>query len=816
MNHIWSIIDKHEPVLEMEVRQYIESVVESALKEGSDEDVGRILSSFLSEEESFDIISAMHVQKIAREIESTSIKSNDMPPRLHSEELHTLTSAPETSFTPPTVDYFQKLYSSEPTEASRSKPTSKSHRKERAGRTKNKINVCPNTELVNDDHASAWTICQQSNRNWGGRGHGGRGVRLSGNNFECIHLPSVSLSYEGNELLVDSTMDIVRGHRYALLGRNGVGKSTLLKQLEAGSIPGMPRGMVIRIVKQQVDGRNDQTSLASLVEADEYRTALLKEEYRVEKELDGGIDLERNAQRIGDISAELLAIDAENAEERALTMLKGLSFTEAMIHGPTINLSGGWRMRLALAQALFTPYSDLLLLDECTNHLDLQGMAWLEKFLTTEQIGNPLTLICVSHDRSFLDNVCTDVIVMEHKRLTYHVGNYSDYQQKMQEKRARECQILDASERQRAKALTFVEKQQQESKKSSDPNKQRQAKMIKDKKLDRIGNYREDGKRFKLNSLKKLSEEFVRLPQKVSVEIDESVVKLRFPDPVWPPSITEGSPLVQMKDVNFSYNFSKTKTNGKNDSPLLLCNLTLDITQNTKAAIVGANGCGKTTLCNLLVGDINTRVRGTIWRHPTIRIGHITQYSVEEMNKFSHLTLLQYAKENLSGDALSAAIAKASGNVRQYLGAFGLGGSHATRLISALSGGERMRLCFATALANAPHLLLLDESSNHIDMETLDSLSAALRAFRGAVVVVSHNQSFLSGFCNELWSFSENETGKVNISHDDAESFDELFSRYRERIFSSSVSACVVKERHSMAKKSAKQSANASRSAALL
>jgi ATPase subunit of ABC transporter with duplicated ATPase domains len=573
--------------------------------------------------------------------------------------------------------------------------------------------------------------------------------------------------------------------------------------------------MVIRTVKQQLDGRNDQTSLESLVEADEYRTALLKEQDHVERELDSGIDLERNAQRIGDISAELLAIDAENSEKRALTILKGLLFTEAMIHGPTINLSGGWRMRLALAQALFTPYSDLILLDECTNHLDLQGMAWLEKFLTMEQIGNPLTLICVSHDRSFLDNVCTDVIVMEHKRLTYHVGNYSDYQQKMQEKRARECQILDASERQRAKALVFVEKQQQQSKKSSDPNKQRQAKMIKDKKLDRIGNYREDGKRFKLNSLKKLSEDFVRLPQKVSVDIDESVVKLRFPNPVWPPSISEGSPLVQMKDVNFSHNFPKT--NGKNDSPLLLCNITIDITQNTKAAIVGANGCGKTTLCKLLVGDIDdARVRGTIWRHPTIRIGHITQYSVEEMNRFSHLTLLQYAKENLSGDALSAVLAKASGNFRQYLGAFGLGGSHATRLISALSGGERMRLCFASVLANAPHLLLLDESTNHIDMETLDSLSAALRAFRGAVVVVSHNQSFLSGFCNELWSFSEHETGKVNISHDDAESFDELFSRYRKRILTSSVSACVVKERHSMAKKAAKQSANASRSAALL
>ncbi|KAL3775725.1 hypothetical protein ACHAW5_002937 [Stephanodiscus triporus] len=808
MNHIRSIINNHEPALEEEVRQYIESLVESAVEDGSVDDVGPIISAFLSEDESYNVISSIQLQKISRGIESASIEPNDTPPH-HSEEQYSFTSSQEHI-----VDELQTRHS-EPTGASQSKPTSK--HKKRAGRNnKSKIDTRNNSELVNDDHQSAWAECKQSDQNWGGRGRGGRGIRLSGNNFECIHLPSVSLTYEGNELLVDSTMDIVRGHRYALLGRNGVGKSTLLRQLEAGSIPGMPRGMVIRMVKQQVDGRNDQTSLESLVEADEYRTALLEEQEHVERNLDSGVDLEQNAHRLGEISEELNAIDSENAEARAITILEGLSFTHDMIHGPTINLSGGWRMRLALAQALFAPYSDLLLLDECTNHLDLQGMAWLENFLTMERVGNPLTIICVSHDRSFLDNVCTDVIVMEHKRLTYHVGNYSDYQRKIQEKRARECQILDASERQREKALVFVKKQLQQSKKSSDPNKQRQAKMIKEKKLDRIGNYREDGKRYKLNSLKKLDEEFVRLPQKVYVEIDEPVVKLRLPSPVWPPSIMQGSPIIQMKDVNFSYEFAKKTC--KNDSSYLLRNVTLDVTQNTKAAIVGVNGCGKTTLCQLLTGDIDdARVQGTVWRHPNLRIGHITQYSVEEMNKFSHLTLLQYAEEKLLvGDASKCVIAKASGNVRQYLGAFGLGGSHATRLISALSGGERMRLCFATVLSNAPHLLILDESSNHIDMETLDSLSTALRAFLGAVVVVSHNQSFLSGFCNELWSFSEHGTGKVNISRDDAESFDELFSRYRRHILSSSVSAGVVKERHSMAKRAAKQSANASRRAAFL
>jgi ATP-binding cassette subfamily F protein 3 len=184
--------------------------------------------------------------------------------------------------------------------------------------------------------------------------------------------------------------------------------------------------------------------------------------------------------------AELDAIDADGAEDRALEILKGLSFTSDMILGPTTSLSGGWRMRLALAQALFVPHSDLILLDECTNHLDLQGMDWLIHYLTTQ---SNKTAMVVSHDRTFLDAICTDIVVMEHQRLSHHVGNYSEYQRQVQDKSAREAQILDASERQRTKAMAFVQKQA--NKKSSDPNKQRQAKMIKEKKLDRIGNYRE-------------------------------------------------------------------------------------------------------------------------------------------------------------------------------------------------------------------------------------------------------------------------------------------------------------------------------------
>ena len=170
---------------------------------------------------------------------------------------------------------------------------------------------------------------------------------------------------------------------------------------------------------------------------------------------------------------------------------------------------------------------------------------------------------------------------------------------------------------------------------------------------------------------------------------------------------------------------------------------------------------------------------GEFWRHANIRVGHVTQYSVEELERdHASKTVVEYAEERLkSGKASASIVAKHAGNVRQYLGAFGLGGRHALQSISKLSGGERMRLCFATVLAEEPHLLVMDESTNHVDIETLDSMSRALHAYEGSVLMVSHNQGFLSGFCTELWVIEDG--GRLTVSHSDTDSFDEIFSQYR-------------------------------------
>ena len=705
---------------------------------------------------------------------------------------------------------------------------------------------------MNDiDIDEEWRQCQQQEDVWGGRGRGGRGAYANqtnsrdGNN---IRLYGVSLSLPNGTELLDSTqtqMVIQKGHRYGLIGRNGVGKSTLLKHLATHAIPGIPHNMRILYVQQQQQQQQQEESkrlnpaneriesisaIDALIQSDRYRNKLLQEQGVIEATLeqdehDTTMDIEQVMERLSIIESELDSIQSDTAHERAMNILKGLQFTKDMMHGPMTNLSGGWRMRLSIARALFITSYDLVLLDEVTNHLDLAGLDWLIQYINQSNI----TMILVSHDKFFLDAVCTDMMVMEHYTLTYHVGNYTMYEQQVQEKTTREAQIVDAAERQRTKAIEFIQRQQSNHTKSSDPNKQRQAKMIRDKKLDRIGNYREDGKRYKLRSLKTLDEKSCRLAQKVLVEIDEQpLVQLRFPNPIWSPSIGRTDDIIRFENLSLHYNRSTNADDTEHRTRRILDDVTVSIQRESKIALVGINGCGKTTLIKLLArsGPKNDTTNnnettaiccsGTLWIHPTIRIGHVSQYSVEEMEIYAQMTVLDYAEQYLmTGRAAADIVNKASHNVRQYLGGFGLGGKHAMQLIGKLSGGERMRLCFAKVLADNPNVLLLDESTNHCDMQLLESLAGALNHFTGAVVMVSHNQSFLSGFCNELWVL---ENGHITVNHSDTISFDEIFSQYRNSVTNGTTKSLVNQRRQktALAKIATNQRAGTNQNVALL
>lgn len=402
MEEIRNALRDHTPALEAEVTEYLESLVASAIQDEEDVDaVTSTLEEFLSLEECKEIASLFPNNDSDKEPEK---HESPVQPKFVSSSFMTGLK-PSDPAEDPASDVPHKESDDNNSKTKKNKRKERRFQKRKGRALKEVLQIKEDKELI-DDHATAWQECQDEGRLWGGRGHGGRGVRYTGDNLQNIHLPSVSLQFQGNELLVDSPMDILQGHRYGLIGRNGIGKSTLLRQLAGGAIPGMPRNMRILLVHQQIQGRSDQTTLEALVEADTDRLLLLQEQEMIEKNLEAGIGLEQNAERLGDVVAELDAIDADSAQDRALEILQGLSFTEEMIHGPTESLSGGWRMRLALAQALFVKHSDLILLDECTNHLDLHGMDWLTRYVTQK---SEHTLMLVSHDRAFLDAVCTDV-----------------------------------------------------------------------------------------------------------------------------------------------------------------------------------------------------------------------------------------------------------------------------------------------------------------------------------------------------------------------------------------------------------------------
>jgi ATPase subunit of ABC transporter with duplicated ATPase domains len=840
-NSIRVILERH--ALDAETMDYLESFLQDAAADMEENGIVEMLEQFVSDSDD--------CEKIVSLIKSQQQKQQQQK----KQEIPLTTGRSITNITPPTLPstvpqngnpFVVALQESD--EKSHSLKSHKELRKEKRKKSKlqnrtlqqqpDSVSGSDNSKqqdhdipadldadlLELNDHASAWQDTRATGQLWGGRGKGGRGVRYTdGDQRDTLYLPDVTLQFQHRLLLEDTSISLVKGHRYGVLGRNGVGKSVLFRALAKHYIPGLPHSYRILLVNQQLPG-SDETPLQVVLQADVEREENRRQQVQIETELEQGVDVTENAEKLEQLMLDWDAMDGDGAENRAVSILKGLGFSKSMIHETsTSNLSGGWRMRLSLARALFLQRTiDLLLLDEVSNHLDLHGMLWLQDYLGSK--CNDLTMMIVSHDRDFLGAVTTDMMVMNHQKLTYHPGNYWEYVRQMEERTAMQSNKLEAAEKQLQKALEFVQKNQASSKKGVDPNKQRQAKMVKDKKLDRIGMFREDGHKFKNFSLKQMDAKSVRLGEHVHIEADERVVPMKFPDPSWPPSLNDAkSPLITLDNVSFRYS-----AGGDGD---LLHDLTLQIDRGSKIALVGKNGSGKSTLVKLITGELGggsdeSKTLGKIWRHANVRIGHVSQYSVEELEQYGGMTVVEYAKEYLSIKTASAkAVAAATGrgygggNIRQYLGAFGLGSDkYAHRQIKTLSGGERMRLCFCTVMADEPHVLVLDESSNHLDLETLDSLAEALKEFQGAVLMVSHNQGFLRIFANTLWIC---ESGQVQALYSDAEgltnsTFDDLFSEYRSHVMGGASRSNARRTQAEMAKRAGKQSSGATSRTALL
>lgn len=587
------------------------------------------------------------------------------------------------------------------------------------------------------------------------------------------------LIVDGTMLVSETTLSLLKGHKYGLVGRNGVGKSILLSQLASGAIPRASGSRVALVAQEELPGF--ETVLERILSGDERRTRLIAELEGLEATIDPGPDV---AARVVATTEELERIGGFEAEERAADLAKGIGFAVGDLQRPVSELSGGWRMRLSVARALFAD-PDVLLLDEVTNHLDFEALFWLQKHLAAAPAET--TVVVVSHDAHFLDQVITDVAYLSCEGLHCVRGNYSVFEEQTDQQRARQENLVRKRQTQEENAKRSID-----AARSSGDDKLARVSKQWEAKMQRIGLHREDGKRYKLFSTKSMGQKWAQQPQRVAKLRNDAV--LRFKLPTLDPAPAGDEELVVLQGACFAYGHvlgsqgsqpeARSSKGGKGRRQAMpappgaaLWNVSLSISGGTRCAVVGQNGAGKSTLLRLISGDLQPAEPCTVRRRQHAVIANVTQHHLEALESFLDLSPAAYLRLR-KGDLL-----RNEREARTYLGRFGLPGRFALTPLAQLSGGLRTRLVLAEALLLPvpPTLLLFDEPTNHLDFESIEALALGLELFEGAVVVVSHNVSFLSTVCDELW-IVRNQGVEVLKETVGGDGFPEHFARYADQV----------------------------------
>ncbi|KAM3553489.1 hypothetical protein ARSEF4850_006897 [Beauveria asiatica] len=557
------------------------------------------------------------------------------------------------------------------------------------------------------------------------------------NKTKDVKLDNIDVSIGAQRILTDTTLTLAYGHRYGLVGNNGVGKSTLLRALSRREVA-IPTHISILHVEQELTG-DDTPAIQAVLDADVWRKVLMREQEELTAALAelevkrapladtsadaAKLDLEKETMdtKLGDVQGKLAEMESDKAESRAASILAGLGFSPERQKFATKTFSGGWRMRLALARALFCE-PDLLLLDEPSNMLDVPSITFLSEYLQ----GYPSTVLVVSHDRAFLNEIATDIIHQHSERLDYYRGaNFDSFYATREERKKIAKKEYENQMAYRAHLQAFIDKFRYNAAKSSEAQ----------------------------SRIKKLE----KLPV---LEAPEAEYNVKF---VFPDVEKLSPPIIQMSEVTFGYS----------KDHILLRNVDLDVQLDSRIGIVGPNGAGKTTVLKLLIGKLQA-LSGIISANSRLRIGFFAQHHIDALDLT--VSAVSFMAKTYPG--------KSDEEYRRQLGAFGITGTTGLQKMVQLSGGQKSRVAFACLALTNPHILVLDEPSNHLDIEAMDALAEALTAFQGGVLMVSHDVTMLQMVCTSLWVC---DGGTV-------EKFDGDVNQYKKRIASQADAAGVVKQ----------------------
>lgn len=516
-------------------------------------------------------------------------------------------------------------------------------------------------------------------------------------------------------LLENASASIFPGQKVGIIGRNGCGKSTLFAAIkgeiapELGSLT-VPRNFKISAVSQQTPSL-DISALDYVKQGDKDLTELLAQKEKAYAE--------NNGEKIALIEDKLGIAGVWTIDSRAKILLHGLGFAEDEMQKAVKEFSGGWRMRLNLAQALIYK-SDVLLLDEPTNHLDLDTIIFLENYLKSFE-G---TILCISHDRDFLDTFCSHILHFESNHLVMYTGNYSDYERLRAERIKNEKANRRREEASLAHMQDFVERFRYKASKA----KQAQSML---KAIDRL----------------KLT----------AVTQEESPYHIKFADPERTVDI-----IADLKELDCGYS----------ENDIILKKVNLMLIAGDRIGLLGRNGQGKSTLIKTLCSVLKP-VHGTVTLGKGIKIGYFAQHELDQlsgqMSALDHLRAIDHnAKEK---------------DLRTFLGSFSFSGDKATQKVEDMSGGEQARLALAIVAYQKPNLLLLDEPTNHLDLDMREALSLALSTYKGALILVSHDRHLLEAIADKLWLIDDGNVSEFNGDINDYQEFLNKKNReYKEKL----------------------------------